>query len=245
MRSTALLVTCEHASNAVPPAWRHLFVGAEAVLASHRGWDPGAAELAGDLAAAGGVEAYLCPVTRLLVEPNRSLGHPRLFSEFSRTLPTAQREELLASYWRPHRERVLEAVSTTIAAGSRVVHLGVHSFTPVFAGRVRNIDVAVLDDPGRPLERVWTNSFLQSLAGTDPTLRLARNRPYRGWSDGLTTTLRGLHPASDYLGLELEVSQTFPLTAGDLWLSLRRAITRAVFEATTHLAGLRDAASSH
>ena len=36
---------------------------------------------------------------------------------------------------------------------------------------------------------------------------MRRNYPYRGSSDGLTTTLRGLFADPDYLGIEIEVNQ--------------------------------------
>ena len=35
-------LTCEHGGNRIPREYAHLFRGARAVLASHRGWDPGA-----------------------------------------------------------------------------------------------------------------------------------------------------------------------------------------------------------
>ena len=45
-----LLVTCEHGGNRVPKEYRRLFAGWEPVLASHRGYDPGALTLARELA---------------------------------------------------------------------------------------------------------------------------------------------------------------------------------------------------
>ena len=41
-----LLLTCEHGGNRIPSGYAELFRGAEEVLASHRGWDPGALTLA-------------------------------------------------------------------------------------------------------------------------------------------------------------------------------------------------------
>ena len=38
-------LSCEHGGNHIPTAYQPLFKGAEEVLASHRGWDPGALEL--------------------------------------------------------------------------------------------------------------------------------------------------------------------------------------------------------
>ena len=40
------LITCEHGGNRIPPRYRDLFAGCEALLQSHRGYDPGALTLA-------------------------------------------------------------------------------------------------------------------------------------------------------------------------------------------------------
>ena len=48
--SDYLLLTCEHAGNRIPRAYAPLFRGADALLATHRGWDPGAYVLARFLA---------------------------------------------------------------------------------------------------------------------------------------------------------------------------------------------------
>ncbi len=46
MKRTKLILSCEHASKAVPPDFRHLFKQHEAVLETHRGIDLGAGEIA-------------------------------------------------------------------------------------------------------------------------------------------------------------------------------------------------------
>ena len=86
-----LVLTCEHAGNRVPARYRHLFAarGAQAALHSHRGYDPGALLLARRLSARFRTELYYNTVTRLLVEPNKTIGHKAVFSEFSAPLPDA------------------------------------------------------------------------------------------------------------------------------------------------------------
>ena len=84
-----LVLTCEHGGNQVPQAYRHLFRGAQDMLNSHRGWDPGALDLYEALlpqADAG----WSATVTRLLVELNRRRAS-ELFSEYSRVLGPAER----------------------------------------------------------------------------------------------------------------------------------------------------------
>ena len=217
---------CEHGGNLVPARYRGLFRGERRVLASHRGWDPGALVLARELAREHGVELHAVTVTRLLADANRSLGHPRQFSEFSRRLAAGERERILARYWRPHRR----AVARAARAGTRArpsVHLAIHSFTPVFEGRVRSVDVGVLYDPAHAGERRFADLFIAALGAARPELRVRRNRPYRGTGDGLTTELRG-ELGARYVGIELEVSQSFPRGSAGRWRKLRRDLRAAL-----------------
>jgi predicted N-formylglutamate amidohydrolase len=98
-------------------------------------------------------------------------------------------------------------VAEQVRRGRRVVHLGVHSFTPVLDGKVRRAELALLYDPRRPLERALCSAWADGLATALPHLAVRRNQPYRGASDGLTTWLRRRFPAEAYLGIEIEVNQ--------------------------------------
>jgi predicted N-formylglutamate amidohydrolase len=145
-------------------------------------------------------------VTRLLADPNRSRHHPRVFSEFTRVLPAVERDRILAQHWAPHRARVEAEVVRGLGAGRRVLHVAVHSFTPVLEGVARATDVGLLYDPARRAERRLCTRWQELLRSEAPDLRVRRNHPYRGTADGLTTALRRRF-GPRYLGIELEVSQ--------------------------------------
>lgn len=208
-----LLLSCEHGGPRVPAAFRALFHDAGSVLATHRGYDLGALTLARALARRTNAPLFATTVTRLLVDPNRSPRHPRVFSEFTRGLPPDGRRRLLERYHRPHRERVAGFVARRIAAGARVVHVGVHSFTPLWRGVRRSTDVGLLYDPRRRAEQRLAARWRAEIHRLAPELTVHRNQPYRGATDGLTTTLRRRHPGRGYLGIELEVNQR--LLAGE------------------------------
>lgn len=215
----AVLLTCEHAGNQVPREFRHCFAGQAAVLASHRGWDPGALPIARRLARLFQSPLLVYPYTRLLIEPNRSPGHPALYSAFTRDLPREARAALRDAYYLPHRGAVEEAVAARLHRGGRVLHLAVHSFTPVLDGTVRHADLGLLYDPKRSGERALCTAWQSALRAQSPTLRVRRNYPYRGAADGLTTHLRRLFPDGAYLGIEIEVNQalaTVPARARDI-----------------------------
>ena len=161
---------------------------------------------------------------------NRSLGHPAAFSRFTRALPAAERAALARELWTPFRRAVLSDVAARARRGT-VLHLSVHTFTPRLAGRTRAIDAALLYDPRRARERAFADCWLAALATRRPDLRLRRNAPYRGDSDGHTTALRGRFPAPRYLGLELEVSQRFSRGAPAAWRALRRDLCASLGEA--------------
>jgi len=201
-----IVLSCEHGGNRLPRAWRASFVGAETALGSHRGWDPGALALARGLAKRLDAPLFATRVSRLLVDANRSLGHPRLFSEFTQSLPRVERARILERHWRPHRERVLEELRRGLGHHPLVLHVSVHSFTPVLDGSPRTVDVGVLYDPARERERSLCRAWIAGLRHALPTLRIRANAPYRGVSDGFTTHLRRVL-GDGYLGVELEVSQ--------------------------------------
>jgi predicted N-formylglutamate amidohydrolase len=199
-----LLVTCEHGGHRVPRRHRALFAGANALLASHRGWDPGALDVARRLALAWHAPLLAATTTRLLVDLNRSPHNPAVFSKLTRGLPRDQRDALRSGIHRPHWDRVRAAVR---ARAGTVLHLAIHSFTPVLRGVARDFGIGILYDPKRRREQEHALAWQRRLSGALPGVGVRRNAPYRGDSDGLTTALRREFPARRYLGIELELNQ--------------------------------------
>ena len=184
-----------------------LFFDAAEALASHRGWDPGALNVARTMAARLPALLEYATLSRLVVDLNRSPRHPRVFSEFTRVLDADRRARLLLHYHTPYRSKVDAWVAERVTRGREVVHVGVHSFTPVLDGVVRHADVALLYDPARDAERDLAARWIAGLERALPELAVRRNQPYRGTSDGLTTWLRRHGPT--YRGIELEINQRF------------------------------------
>jgi len=206
-RPDCLLLTCEHGGNRIPREYAHLFRGASKVLESHRGWDPGALTLARRLSRELRTPLFAVTVSRLFVEANRSPTNRRIWSDYTKGLPRAERLAILERWWRPHREEVETAVTKAIGRGQRVVHIAVHSFTPVLDGEVRNADVGLLYDSRRKPEGAFARQWTAALEARDPALRVRFNYPYAGAADGLTTWMRKRHPQSQYVGIELELNQ--------------------------------------
>ncbi len=241
MNVPAVVVSCEHGGHRVPPAYADLFTGQAALLRSHRGWDRGALQLAREIAQALSAPLYVATTTRLLIDLNRSIGNRTLYSEFTRSLPAAVHARIVAAHYRPHRDRVEGEIARRIGAGTPVVHIASHSFTPVLDGVVRRADVACLYDPQRPREVALEREWIAQLARRRPALRLRRNNPYQGRGDGLTALMRRRHPDATYLGIELEVNQRLIGRGGAPWAALRADIVASLAAAlaTTRAAAAR------
>jgi predicted N-formylglutamate amidohydrolase len=231
LRRYELLISCEHGGNRVPARYHAVFAGAERALASHRGYDPGALELAREFARRLRAPLVYSQTSRLLIELNRSLGHRQSFSAYARRLNPRVRRELVARYYTPYRNAIAARVKRGIARGRCVVHLSCHSFTPRLRGVVRTADIGMLFDPRRPGEAALCKEWRQALMTENAGLRVRHNYPYRGAADGLTTDLRRRFGARAYIGIELEVNQKFPKSRAAAWGAVRRALIASFAEA--------------
>ena len=212
------LVSCEHGGNRVPKEYAPLFAGARAVLATHRGYDLGAIEVARAFGRRLGVTPFAAATTRLVVDLNRSPGNRNVFSPYTRSLSAEQRAAALAAHYRPYREAVEDSVGRAVAAGETLLHVSAHSFTPMLRGEVRNCDVGFLYDPRHRGEVRFVESWYAALAAAAPELTLRRNYPYRGVSDSLVTHLRRRYGGRGYVGMELEINQKH--VGGARWRAL-------------------------
>lgn len=152
-------------------------------------------------------------VSRLVVDLNRAEENPEVIPRESfglpvpgnDDLPPAERERRLATYHRPYRAAARAAVESLVSAGSRCLHLSVHSFVPVLKGRRREVEVGILFDPARSEEVRVSGALLAGLCARGWDAR--PNDPYLGTDDGLTTWMRRAFPDPAYAGLEVEASQ--------------------------------------
>jgi predicted N-formylglutamate amidohydrolase len=235
------VITCEHAANALPSRWQKKLGIPKKILDSHRGWDPGTMELAKKLAKATGVRSVeMGRATRLLIDLNRTETNPEVFSKWSRENTTAPEKAKLIAMHRKFRATTRKKITQILKSPkTHVLHLSIHSFTPVMRGKRRDTDIGILFDPSRPVEAAISRRLIAILhrttfAGGFRNICISANKPYRGTADGHTTELRSkLHPSS-YSGIEIEVNQRFVrnLTGRKLlrWQGLMAAITAAVQE---------------
>ena len=229
-----LMLTCEHASNKLPAVFKKA-VPAE-VLKTHRAYDIGALAVFRKLVKFAKPE-FFCEgkFSRLFVDLNRTLTNKSAFSEYYEAFEAsdksaAEKAKVQATaYWQEYRAAIEKFVASSLPALSNVevsspkrtasktraaksepeiVHLGIHSFTPVLNGNVRNTDIGILYDPSRPQERAYANVIKAEIKRLYPAMKVRFNYPYKGTSDGLTTTLRKKF-GPQYVGIEIEINQRF------------------------------------
>ena len=211
MKQTAseiLILTCEHASNKLPAAFKSA-VPAE-VLKTHRAYDIGAVQVFRKLVKFAKPEFFSeGKFSRLFVDLNRTITNKSTFSDYLRDNAKARAQA--TAYWTEYRtaiEKFVESALKPKTQAATIVHLGIHSFTPELNGKVRNTDIGILYDPARPQERAYANVIKAEIQRLHPEMKVRFNYPYKGTTDGLTTTLRKKF-GQRYVGIEIEINQKF------------------------------------
>jgi predicted N-formylglutamate amidohydrolase len=220
------LFTCEHATRRLPE-WEPSAADLP-YLEDHWGWDVGAADLARELARHCQSAALLTRFSRLVCDPNRApdeatfvlrevAGHALTWN---RGVDAAERERRRARYFDPYHAAVDAALAERIAAGREVRLCSIHSFTPVYQGTARAMEVGVLFDDHEP--------FAERLVGAlaREGFAVARNEPYSGFA-GLIYAARRHGRAHDVVYLELEVRNDLIATP-ELARALAPRIARAL-----------------
>ncbi|KFE33829.1 N-formylglutamate amidohydrolase [Thioclava atlantica] len=189
-RSGRFVIICEHASNAMPAPWGDLGLDA-AQRAAHIAWDPGALGLAWGLAEVLHAPlAHACQ-SRLIYDLNRPPHHPGAMPERSEihAIPgnagldaqarLARTEEL----YLPFHAELRALIARRLARGEVPILVTVHSFTPVYFGQRRSVELGVIHDRDPGLARAVLEEA-QARTGLDARL----NEPYSA-ADGVTHTL--------------------------------------------------------
>ncbi len=210
------LILCEHASNHIPARYDGLGLDAE-VRSSHAAWDPGARSLSLLISAALDATVVASCVSRLVYDCNRppeaSNAMPVKSEKFdipgNQSLSQASREERTATVYRPFCDAVDDVVAARQAAGRPTVLITMHSFTPVYFGRPRAVEIGILhDDDSRLANAMLAQAHLL------PHRRIERNEPY-GPADGVTHSLKIHGQAHGFANVMLEVRNDLLRTAED------------------------------
>ncbi len=185
------LIVCEHASNHIPSRYDDLGLGEDA-RTSHIAWDIGAGALAEALCRRLDAPLIRSELSRLVYDCNRPPEAPDAIIETSdrRSIPgnsaldDERRRERKTSVYDPFRFAISKAAQSCNARFGRDWALvTIHSFTPVYGGRHRDVEIGILHDRDTRL----ADAMLASAAHRAKFLT-RRNEPY-GPDDGVTHTI--------------------------------------------------------
>lgn len=197
------LVVCEHASNFVPADYAGLGVSTE-TLQSHVAWDPGADEVARALSA--GLDAPYArgEISRLVYDCNRPPSALDAMPEKSeifeipgnRDLSSDERSKRIVTIYEPFRACLAASIRERADLAALIT---IHSFTPVYRGERRSVELGILHDTdSRLADRMLEN------AQHHTEFEVRRNEPY-GPDDGVTHTLREHGLANGLLNVMIEI----------------------------------------
>ena len=201
------VLTCEHGGNNIVKEYEQYFNNCQSVLATHQGYDIGALDVFNFLKPLSDYSKY-STTSRLLIELNRSLHHKNLFSKYTKTIPLSEKQNIIDNYYLVYRNEVEAVVKSYIDNKHSVIHISVHSFTPVLNNIKRNLDIGLLYDSKRKEEKNFCKKLKEEIKNLNPTIKLRYNYPYLGKADGFTTYLRKQF-SKNYIGIELEINQKF------------------------------------
>lgn len=223
-----VVLTCEHASNRLPPPWAWP-PGDAWIVDTHWAWDPGIAEVTRALAAALDAPAVLARFSRLLCDVNRPLDAETLFRgladghpvQLNQALTDAERRARIDALHTPYHA----AVDQLLGRHPRAAVLSMHSFTPVYeGGPPRLMELGVLFDR----EEEVSHRIAESLARDG--WKVALNEPYSG-KDGLIYSAVRHATRHGRRALELEVRNDVasdPDRRPELVRSIRHALEQAL-----------------
>jgi predicted N-formylglutamate amidohydrolase len=190
-RSSYVLV-CEHASNRLPKSLGSLGLP-EAELQRHIAWDIGAEPVARLLSRLMNAPLVLQRYSRLAYDCNRPPDSADAMPEISETTHIPGNRQLspddklmrTREIYRPFHATIADVLDRRAAEGTRSVVVTIHSFTPVYKGTRRAVELGILHDR----DRVLADELITSFPRVDARL----NEPY-GPDDGVLHTLN-LHAA--------------------------------------------------
>lgn len=173
-------LTADHAGRAVPRRLGDLGVPATE-WERHIAWDIGIAAVTERLSQALDAAAVLQNYSRLVIDCNRRPDWESSIPIVSEDTPVpgnrgispADRESRRREIFDPYHRRIAELLDGRKAAGRRTVLVAMHSFTPVFRGEQREVEVGVLYNRDARLAAIMLD-----LLRAEGDLAVGDNAPY-------------------------------------------------------------------
>lgn len=201
-----VLIVCEHASRHILSSFDGLGLDA-AALASHIAWDPGALAVAQTMSARLDATLVAQRFSRLLYDCNRPPESPSAVPMVSEIydipgntgLSAIDRQARVDRFYVPFRDTLAACIERRMNVGRPPVLVTVHSFTPVYRGIRREVELGILHGTDSRL----ADALLET-ARIGSGLKIRRNEPY-GPADGVIHTLDEHAVSRGLLNVMLEI----------------------------------------
>ena len=173
-------LTADHAGRMIPRSLSKLGLR-DGELDRHIAWDIGIAGVTERLSTALDATAVLQTYSRLVIDCNRDPSVPSSIPEVSETTPIPGNVGLSAEdravrrreIFEPYHTRIRELLDARQAAARRIVFVAMHSFTPVFKGESRAMQIGVLYNRDARLANI-----MLELLRAEGDLIVGDNAPY-------------------------------------------------------------------
>lgn len=180
---SVFLLTADHAGRAIPHRLGDLGL-TPSELRRHIAWDIGIAAVTELLSQALDATAVLQNYSRLVIDCNRQpewASSIPVVSELTAIpgnegLSIAEREARRLAVFQPYHQLIAELLDRRAAAGRRAVLVAMHSFTPVFKGVARAVEIGILYNP--TARDIHLPRIMLDLLRAEGDLVVGDNQPY-------------------------------------------------------------------
>ena len=186
-KESNFLIVCDHASNRIPIEYKNLGLDEE-ILSTHIAYDIGVKEVASHLA-----EHLKCPLvmsnfSRLLIDPNRGIDDPTLImkisdgkvikgnKDISFIRNCSEKKHRVNSYYNAYHNKISEIINQSLKKNIFPAIISIHSFTPLFGGKKRSVELGILWDSDNRLPDI----FFSYLNKKYKNMNIGNNEPYSG-----------------------------------------------------------------
>lgn len=201
--ASRVVLVCEHACNTIPNKYSSLGLSTE-ICESHVAWDPGALAVARLLSEQLDAVLIAGTISRLVYDCNRPPSAPDAMPARSEVfdipgninLGDREKTDRVTRIYHPFRDALAAEISKKPSAS---VLATIHSFTPIYMGQARAVEIGILhDDDSRMADEMLR------IAPSFTDHKVMRNQPY-GPKDGVTHTLKTHGIANNLFNVMLEI----------------------------------------
>jgi predicted N-formylglutamate amidohydrolase len=230
------VLVCEHASNFIPDEYNNLGLSKKGIN-SHAAWDPGAREIAVALSEILDAPLVASRASRLLFDCNRPPTAKNSIPERSEIyevtgnidLSKDQVSDRAIDFYFPFRNALSECLGSHSRRVGTSILVTIHTFTPVFLGRKRAVELGIVHDSDSRMADGMLNAV-----GALSNMKVARNQPY-GPRDGVTHTLKEHGNRRGIANVMIEIRNDLVAT-GDLQSQISTLLGSAIATAADNMA---------